>query len=295
MDWELICLPASGIVAMNSLEIKRVTPRILRAKANERAAKALDEIEANVAVLDQHGCIVITNKAWRDFALANPLEGGRPPQHVEVGTNYLDICRRAAGQWSENALLVHHGIRAVLDGERRNFIHEYPCDSPDKQRWFEMKVKPLRRTKPKEVVVIHVDITERRYAELESLARQRELGTALVQLQAMAERIKHSVADDHAFPPANAVAPGDLLRSGSYQPQARSAMLKKLSKRELEVLLALARGERNSDIASRLQLSKKSVSTYRSRVLEKLKAENNAELVAFAAKAELLQAERMRS
>ena len=42
-----------------------------RTREIERAAKALDAIEANVAVLDNQGLIITTNKAWRDFANKN--------------------------------------------------------------------------------------------------------------------------------------------------------------------------------------------------------------------------------
>ena len=52
-----------------------------------------------------------------------------------------------------------------------------------------------------------------------------------------------------------------------------------LSKREMDVLSGLVRGERNSAIATRLSLSRKSVSTYRSRIFEKLGVDNNVELV----------------
>lgn len=262
-----------------------------RAKTNERAAKALDEIEANVAVLDHEGFIVITNKAWREFAVANPPGEGLPPQRVEPGTNYLAVCRDATGPGSENAMLVHAGIRAVLDGKKRSFVHAYPCHSPDRQRWFQMKVKPLRGSRPREAVVIHVDITGRRLAEMESVARQRELSTALAQLQVLAERIKHTIGAEQLPPPAKAEMPEALLPSKQWPTQAKLAMLKSLSRREMEILLGLAQGERNSEIAARLQINKKSVSTYRSRVFEKLKVDNNVELAAFAAWAEILHAD----
>lgn len=258
-----------------------------RAKAMERAARALDEIEANVAVLDQEGFIVITNKAWRDFAVANPPGEGLPSRRVEPGTNYLAICRNATGPGSENALLVHDGIRAVLDGKKRSFVHAYPCHSPDKQRWFQMKVKPLRGSRPREAVVIHVDITERRLAEMESVAKQRELSTALAQLQVLAERIKHSIGVGQAPHLAEAQGQQGLFTPNQRSTEAKIAMLKSLSKREMEVMLGLAHGERNSDISARLQINKKSVSTYRSRVLEKLNVDSNVELAPFAAWAEM--------
>lgn len=55
-----------------------------------------------------------------------------------------------------------------------------------------------------------------------------------------------------------------------------------LSDRELQVFLRLARGESVSDIAGRLHLSVKTISTYRSRVTEKLNVASNAELATYA-------------
>jgi len=55
-----------------------------------------------------------------------------------------------------------------------------------------------------------------------------------------------------------------------------------LSDRELQVFLRLARGESVSDIAEHLHLSVKTISTYRSRVTEKLNVSSNAELATYA-------------
>lgn len=61
-----------------------------------------------------------------------------------------------------------------------------------------------------------------------------------------------------------------------------------LSERELQTLLKIASGKRLSDIATELMLSPKTVSVYRSRVLEKLKLTNNAELTVYAIRNELV-------
>lgn len=55
-----------------------------------------------------------------------------------------------------------------------------------------------------------------------------------------------------------------------------------LSARELQVLLRLAAGESNGHVAAALCLSVKTVSTYRSRVLEKLQVDNNSALTHYA-------------
>jgi len=55
-----------------------------------------------------------------------------------------------------------------------------------------------------------------------------------------------------------------------------------LSEREFQVFLRLAQGESVTDIAENLHLSVKTVSTYRTRLIEKLDVTSNAELAAYA-------------
>jgi two-component system invasion response regulator UvrY len=55
-----------------------------------------------------------------------------------------------------------------------------------------------------------------------------------------------------------------------------------LSDREFDVLRFIASGQTVGDIADRLSLSVKTVSTYRARVLEKMRMKNNAELMQYA-------------
>ena len=61
-----------------------------------------------------------------------------------------------------------------------------------------------------------------------------------------------------------------------------------LSERELQVFLRLARGWTVSAIAESLHLSTKTISTYRSRLMEKMGLGSNAELAAYAVRHGLL-------
>lgn len=54
---------------------------------------------------------------------------------------------------------------------------------------------------------------------------------------------------------------------------------KKLSSREVEVLNLLSNGKRNKDIANALNINEKTVSTYKTRLLKKLKVDNLADLI----------------
>jgi len=63
----------------------------------------------------------------------------------------------------------------------------------------------------------------------------------------------------------------------------------KLSDREFQVLCMIASGKRQKEIAEELCLSAKTVSTYRTRVLEKMGMESNAELTYYAVKNGLIE------
>jgi DNA-binding NarL/FixJ family response regulator len=62
-----------------------------------------------------------------------------------------------------------------------------------------------------------------------------------------------------------------------------------LSERELQVFLRLARGETVGHMAESMSLSVKTVSTYRTRVMEKMHLTSNSDLTYYALKAGLIQ------
>ena len=64
----------------------------------------------------------------------------------------------------------------------------------------------------------------------------------------------------------------------------------KLSNRELEVLRCIAEGKPLTTIAEELFLSVKTISTYRTRILDKLHMRSNADIIRYAIRADLVQA-----
>ena len=71
--------------------------------------------------------------------------------------------------------------------------------------------------------------------------------------------------------------------------EAGKPLHEKLSDREYEVMCLIARGKTIKEIAKQLFLSPKTVSTYRSRILEKMQKKTNAELIHYAIKQELVE------
>jgi two-component system invasion response regulator UvrY len=69
----------------------------------------------------------------------------------------------------------------------------------------------------------------------------------------------------------------------------RRPLHEKLSDREYQVLCMMASGKMANEIAKDLCLSVKTISTYRSRILEKMRMKNNAELTHYAIKHGLIE------
>lgn len=65
-------------------------------------------------------------------------------------------------------------------------------------------------------------------------------------------------------------------------------LLKRLSRRELRVLLGLAQGKSNMIIAGEMLLSNKTVSTYKTRIMQKLNNATLVELIDFAKRNQLV-------
>jgi len=69
---------------------------------------------------------------------------------------------------------------------------------------------------------------------------------------------------------------------------ARKLPHERLSDREYQILCLIASGKRMKEIASQLSLSPTTISTYRSRILEKMGMASNAELTLYASRNHLL-------
>ncbi|MBD9634541.1 response regulator transcription factor [Pseudomonas sp. PDM19] len=68
----------------------------------------------------------------------------------------------------------------------------------------------------------------------------------------------------------------------AYKPETEEDKIEKLSNREMAVLRLIAKGMTNKEIGDDLMLSNKTISTYKSRLMEKLEAETTLDLAEFA-------------
>ena len=122
----------------------------------------LDALEAHICVLDEAGRILAVNRAWRDFAAANPPLAVK----ADIGADYLTVCEAASGEDAATAREALRGLRAMARGESGEFSMEYPCHSPNTQRWFELRATRVADDGPVRLVVAHTNITPRKQAEV---------------------------------------------------------------------------------------------------------------------------------
>jgi DNA-binding NarL/FixJ family response regulator len=80
----------------------------------------------------------------------------------------------------------------------------------------------------------------------------------------------------------------EMLISSLHGPDDNPGEQKKLSIRESQIFDMLVRGESLTMIAAKLSISVKTVSTYRSRILEKRGVSSNAELIQYAVRNKLI-------
>ena len=135
------------------------------------AQTVLNSLSANIAILDEFGVILETNQAWRSYAAKNQMKG----PNDSIGINYLAICDAATGDEAENAHKVAAGIRALIKNEIKEFLLDYPCDSPDGEQWYYIRAIRVSYKGPILIVVSHENITDLKLAEESLKKREMEL------------------------------------------------------------------------------------------------------------------------
>jgi DNA-binding NarL/FixJ family response regulator len=70
--------------------------------------------------------------------------------------------------------------------------------------------------------------------------------------------------------------------AASLSPDFDKPAHERLSSRELQVMLQIAAGKTVKEIAEEIHLSVKTVSTYRTRILQKMQLRNNADIMRYA-------------
>ncbi len=127
------------------------------------AAQTVDTIGAQLCVLDRTGRITLVNAAWRRFQDENALPGHECRGHC-VGNDYLHSCILALPEGSETARVATEGMERLFTGDAQEFMLEYPCHTPARERWLQLTARAFDDGSG-HVVVLQEDITARKQAE----------------------------------------------------------------------------------------------------------------------------------
>jgi DNA-binding CsgD family transcriptional regulator len=133
------------------------------------ARTVLNSMSAHIAIIDERGVILETNTAWRTYA----IRSGMPETYDDKGVNYLAVCEATLGADANDAAMVAKGIRAVIRGNLKEFLYDYPCHSEDGPHWYYMRAIRMSGRDPVRVVVSHEEITALKLAE-EALKKSQE-------------------------------------------------------------------------------------------------------------------------
>ncbi|MBB6520008.1 sensor domain-containing diguanylate cyclase [Pseudoteredinibacter isoporae] len=131
--------------------------------------RVIDSVSSNIAVLDEDFNIVFVNQSWIEFGIQN----GQKRAFNWLGLNYKSSCLPSENDGDEFVVLAMRGLAEIKAGQRHSFIMEYPCHSPDQDRWFIMRIDRFISEGLMYFVISHQDISDRVRLEQEarSLAR----------------------------------------------------------------------------------------------------------------------------
>lgn len=168
----------------------------------------LDTLPAHICLLDSQGVVLTVNAGWKNFAKKNNYGN----DNLGIGTNYIDICENAVGEYFEGAKDIANGMRSILAGTSNHFEYEYPCNSKVEERWFRLMVAPLRGETIEGLVVMHIDTTAHKIIE-ETLRKTEENYRHLVEFS------PGIVYLNQPFPPFSTVYVSPNIKEFGYSPE----------------------------------------------------------------------------
>jgi two-component system, NarL family, invasion response regulator UvrY len=133
-------------------------------------------------------------------------------------------------------------------------------------------LKELRKTRPKTPVIVL------------SMHSEEQFAVRVLKLGAASYVRKDSAGNDLLLAMEAALRGGRYITPATERPGHES-----LSDREYQVMCMLAAGKTVKEVGAELSLSIKTISTYRTRILEKMRLRNNAEIMSYALRLGLIQ------
>jgi DNA-binding CsgD family transcriptional regulator len=219
------------------------------------------EPPVHVVLIDKHG-VIIDVKAT-DGKAENKADPAM--DWYAAGESYLDHCDDA-GHRAE--------VQALLKRKRSLISFVFPFQAGKRKRWFVAVGVPVGEDGG--ALLMHIDITasvpDGRKRDYARTSQPETLSPALVQ-----DTIAKALAKQFAPTPSQATEPPNNAR----------ADIDSLSPRQREVLLLVAAGKSNSEIADELSCSLNTVKRHVTAVLQKLRLPNRTRAAMLATQLKL--------
>ncbi|MEX2673499.1 MAG: PAS domain S-box protein [Phycisphaeraceae bacterium] len=129
----------------------------------------LQALAAPAALLDEAGCILACNSAWRSPHRVNPLI----PVDAAPGECYADWLADLAERWTSDPRQARdsarqgeiveaaEAIHTLLTGERSRYTHRYACHTSSERHWCEFRGSRVAYADRTLVLIVHENVTER--------------------------------------------------------------------------------------------------------------------------------------
>lgn len=202
----------------------------------------------------------------------------------------------------DDHLIVRHGLKQLVEGASDGVVTAETCSSQEAIKLLNGNIpdviligttlsgtdqiellKQLRASKPKLPVLILSVSDEEQYCR--RLYRAGAVGI-LIKQSASSEIVDATTKVSRG---GKYVSPALAERLTDFSADGDLSSTDSLSDREYQVMVSITSGKRMKQIADEMSLSIKTVSTYRSRMFQKLKLDNNAQLVRYAVEQGLIQ------
>ena len=181
----------------------------------------LNALNSHIAVIDKNGFIIAVNDSWNKFSIEN---GDTILNRTGVGSNYFEVCENANKIDQNLGINVLQGIKDVLFEKREEFNLEYPCDSPTIKRWFTMRVLKFEGEEPM-AVIAHLDITERKLAEIERI----KITDDLIKRNTNLEQFSYIVSHNLRAPVANIIGLTNVAVDTNLELSMKNEIMESLS------------------------------------------------------------------
>lgn len=133
----------------------------------------LDALTTRAALVGPDGTVLATNKAWRR-ASGHPLAGPA----LGPGTDYLTVLNTAGGPMRTEGLRLAAALARVLEDGSEAISHTYRYGPVSHVQWSRTSLCPIEG-RPRQVAVLHEDITEQVHTQAALKRSQARLRTIL--------------------------------------------------------------------------------------------------------------------